>query len=65
MKRPRRRAGAFLPPRRRIGFTPSDNTFAEVTDEVNQNFLGMAVLTAPLANALNPVQLNLIAGYNF
>ena len=48
-----------------IGTDPSDHSFAEVVTTMDQNFLGIAVLTAPIANALNPVQLNLMVGYNF
>jgi hypothetical protein len=32
---------------------------------VDKNYLGMTVLSAALANSVSPVQLNIMAGYNF
>lgn len=48
-----------------VGVVPSDETFGVIVTTITQNFLGKTVLTAPVANALNPVQLNLLMGYNF
>lgn len=42
--------------------TPS---FGQTATTMDGNYLGKAVLTAPVANTLSPVQLNLGAGYNF
>jgi hypothetical protein len=32
---------------------------------LNDNFIGTTRLTAPIANALSPVELNILQGYNF
>jgi hypothetical protein len=44
------------------GTTPA---FAATAATLDKNFLGIAVLTAPVANQVSPVELNLAVGFNY
>jgi hypothetical protein len=48
-----------------IGTTPAALSVGATATVVDKNYLGIAVFTAPIANAVSPVQLNLMAGSNF
>lgn len=48
-----------------MAVNPSATPATVSTGAIDQNFLGIAVLTAPQANQVTPVQLNILQGYNF
>lgn len=45
--------------------TAGSASFAQAGGAINQNFLGIAVLIDPQANVVSPVQLNMMAGWNY